>query len=90
MGFGSMSGANSSLKYNRSIKRKHRKGFKDMDADLTRSKKEALQFKEVSDEELEIIKLDIRKKGKIYRTKILVITLVLTVLVLFGMYKLIY
>ncbi|PHR72935.1 MAG: hypothetical protein COA67_04315 [Lutibacter sp.] len=90
MGFGSMSGANSSLKYNRSIKRKHRKGFKDMDADLTRSKKDPLKFKEVSEEELEIIKQNIRKKGKKSRIQILTITIVLSSIVLFGIYKLLF
>lgn len=90
MSFGSMSNANSSLKYNRSIKRKHRKGFKDMDADLTRSKKEPLNFKEVSEEELEIIKHNIRLKVKKDRIQLWSATIILTVIALFGIYKLMF
>ena len=90
MSFGSMSSANSSLKYNRSIKKKYRKGFKDIDSGLTRSQKKPLKFKKVSDEDLEIIKFNIQKKAKKDRIQLATIVIVLTAIVLFGIYKLLF
>jgi len=90
MSFGSMSSANSSLKYNRSIKKKYRKGFKEIDSDLTRSQKDPLKFKEVSKDKLEKIKLNIRKKAKRDSIQLVTISIVLSTLVLFGIYKLVF
>lgn len=87
-----MSSANSSLKNNRDLRRSKKDGFKANNKDVSNGsgKKTMLNFKEVSEEELEIIKLNIRKKAKRDRIQLISITAIISVIILFGIYKLIF
>lgn len=92
MSFGSMSSANNSLKNNRALRSSKNDGFKSNNRDVSKGsgKKTMLKFKEVSEEELEKIKLKIRKKASRDRVQLISIAVALTVIVLFGMYKLVF
>ena len=85
-----MASAISTLKNNRALRASTKEGFKSNNRDVSNGsgKKTVLKFKEVSEEELE--KINIRKKVKKDRIQLWTISIVLTVISLFGIYKLIF
>lgn len=88
MSFGSMSGANSSLKNNRDSRRAKKDGFKANNRDVSNSNgsKTELEFKKISEEELERVKENIRKKIKREKTITISLTVFFTALFFLGLY----
>ncbi len=83
-GGGSMGMANASLKFNRGqLNKRKYKDLKKLYA--TRYSKDKPMFKEVSSEELALIKCEIRKKLKSQRRKTLIISSVITTILSLGL-----
>ena len=68
--------------YNRTLL-KNRRGKK---SELISKQNSGLKFNEVSEEQLKIIKLNIRNKGKKRRLRITILTLIFTAIISCGIY----
>ena len=92
MSFGSVSAATATLKENRNLKKSQRDKFKSKNrvGIYAKEKGESLKFKEISDEELEVIKNKIHlklKENQKRQLKLLVISTIIGLLVLVWIFN---